>query len=112
MVGHTGNFEATVKAVKKVDNCVGKIIKNIQEKQGVAIITADHGNDEKMQNEDGEVFTAHTTNKVPFCVVGYNCKLKNNGGIANIAPAILEILNIEKPSEMTEESLIEKTEGC
>ena len=108
MVGHTGNFKATTKAVEKVDSCVGKIIKKIKEKQGVAIITADHGNAEKMQNENGEVFTAHTTNKVPFCIVGYNCKLKSGGGIANIAPTILEILNIEKPKEMTEESLIEK----
>lgn len=111
MVGHTGDFEATVKAVEKVDECVGKIVEKIKEKSGVAVITADHGNAEKMQNEVGEVFTAHTTNKVPFCIVGHNCKLKSNGGIANIAPTILEILNIEKPSDMLEESLIEKTEG-
>jgi len=110
MVGHTGDFVATVKAVEKVDECVGKIIEKIKEKNGVAIITADHGNAEKMQDENGEIFTAHTTNKVPFCVVGYNCRLKNGGGISNIAPTILEILNIEKPNDMTEESLIEKTE--
>lgn len=110
MVGHTGDFKATVKAVEKVDCCVGKIIEKIKEKSGVALITADHGNAEKMRNENGEIFTAHTTNKVPFCVVGYDCKLKSDGALANIAPTILEILNIEKPNDMIEESLIEKRE--
>ena len=106
MVGHTGNFEATVRAVEVVDECVGEIVAEVEEKRGVVIITADHGNAEKMLDENNVIFTAHTANKVPFCVVGYDCKLKGEGSLSGVAPTILEILGIKKPSEMTAESLI------
>ena len=108
MVGHTGVFDAAVKAVEAVDTCVGKVTDAIAKMGGVALITADHGNADRMVDDDGEPFTAHTTNPVPFCVVGYPCKLRKGGKLADIAPTMLEILNIEQPAEMTGESLIEK----
>ncbi|MGN1467869.1 MAG: 2,3-bisphosphoglycerate-independent phosphoglycerate mutase [Ruminococcus sp.] len=108
MVGHTGVFDAAVKAVEAVDTCVGKVTDAIAKMDGVALITADHGNADKMVDTDGEPFTAHTTNPVPFCVVGYPCKLRTGGKLADIAPTMLEILNLEQPAEMTGQSLIEK----
>lgn len=106
MVGHTGVFEAAVKAVEAVDECVGKVVTAIQEMDGVALITADHGNADKMVDADGEPFTAHTTNPVPFCVVGYDCELREGGRLADIAPTMLQILGLEQPSEMDGVSLI------
>ena len=106
MVGHTGVFEATVKAVEAVDSCVGRVIDAIREMDGVAIITADHGNADKMIDSDGEPFTAHTTNPVPFCVVGYDCELREGGRLADIAPTMLHILNLPKPEEMDGNSII------
>ena len=106
MVGHTGNIDATIKAVEKVDECIGKIISSIKEKSGIAIITADHGNAEKMINSNGNPFTSHTCNLVPFSVYGYECKLSKSGALCDIAPTILEILEIDKPIEMTGKSLI------
>lgn len=108
MVGHTGVFEAAVKAVEAVDECVGKVTDAIAKMGGVALITADHGNADKMVDVDGEPFTAHTTNPVPFCVIGYPCKLRTGGKLADIAPTMLEILGIEQPEEMTGVSIIEK----
>lgn len=108
MVGHTGVFEAAVKAVETVDQCVGKVVDAVKEMNGIAVITADHGNADKMVDADGEPFTAHTTNLVPLCVVGYDCKLKQEGGkLADIAPTMLQMMNIPQPKEMTGESLIE-----
>ncbi len=106
MVGHTGVFEAAVKAVEAVDACVGKVTDAIAEMGGVSIITADHGNADKMFDEDGEPFTAHTTNPVPFCVVGYPCELRTGGRLADIAPTMLKIMNIEQPAEMNGESIV------
>ena len=108
MVGHTGVFEAAVKAVEAVDECVGKVTDAIAKMGGVALITADHGNADKMVDVDGEPFTAHTTNPVPFCVIGYPCKLRTGGKLADIAPTMLEILGLEQPEEMTGVSIIEK----
>lgn len=108
MVGHTGVFDAAVKAVEAVDECVGRTVDAILKKGGAAIITADHGNAEKMVGEDGAPFTPHTTNRVPLCVVGYDCKLKEGGRLADIAPTMLEILGLPKPEEMDGESLIVK----
>lgn len=109
MVGHTGVFEAAVKAVETVDDCVGKVVEAIKEMNGIAVITADHGNADKMVDTDGSPFTAHTTNLVPLCVVGYDCKLKQEGGnLADIAPTMLEMMNLPQPAEMTGKSLIEK----
>ena len=105
MVGHTGVFEAAVKAVEAVDECVGKVVTAIREMDGVALITADHGNADKMIDTDGSPFTAHTTNLVPFCVVGYPCELREGGRLADIAPTMLKIMGLPQPAEMTGESL-------
>lgn len=106
MVGHTGNFEATKKAVEAVDECVGELIKAVRDVDGVMIVTADHGNAEKMRDKFGNPHTAHTCNPVPFSIFGYECKLKNGGSLCDIAPTICKILDIKKPDEMSGESLI------
>jgi 2,3-bisphosphoglycerate-independent phosphoglycerate mutase len=111
MVGHTGILDAAVKAVKTVEECVDKITNAILNKGGSVMITADHGNADKMfEDEKGEKpFTAHTTNPVPFILVSNeykNCKLRNDGVLADIAPTLLQILGEEKPSEMTGKTLI------
>jgi 2,3-bisphosphoglycerate-independent phosphoglycerate mutase len=106
MVGHTGVFEAAVKAVEAVDTCVGKVVDAIEKMDGVALITADHGNADKMVDVDGEPFTAHTTNPVPFVVVGYDCQLREGGRLADIAPTMLQIMGLEQPEEMDGTSLI------
>lgn len=109
MVGHTGVFEAAKKAVETVDKCVGEITKKAKEKGYDCLITADHGNAEKMADENGNVFTAHTTNKVKFIVVSSKVKSLNDGGkLADVAPTILELLEIKKPQEMTGNSLIKR----
>lgn len=106
MVGHTGVFGAAVKAVETVDNCVGKVTDAIADMGGVALITADHGNADKMVDKNDKPFTAHTTNPVPFCVVGYPCQLREGGHLADIAPTMLQIMGLKQPSEMTGKSLI------
>ena len=106
MVGHTGVFEAAVKAVEAVDTCVGRVVEAIKKMGGVALITADHGNADKMVAEDGSPFTAHTTNPVPFCVVNYDCELREGGRLADIAPTMLQIMGLEQPEEMDGTSLI------
>ena len=106
MVGHTGVFDAAVKAVETVDVCVERVVEKVRKMSGVVLITADHGNADKMLDENGEVFTAHTTNPVPFCVVGYPCKLRSGGKLADIAPTMLEILGLPKPEEMDGDSLL------
>lgn len=107
MVGHTGVFEAAVKAVEAVDTCVGRVTAAIREMDGVLLLTADHGNADKMVDEDGEPFTAHTTNPVPFCVAGYSCELREGGRLADIAPTMLQILGLPQPEEMDGKSLIQ-----
>jgi 2,3-bisphosphoglycerate-independent phosphoglycerate mutase len=109
MVGHTGIFDAAKAAVEAVDECVGRVVSAIQAQNGVALITADHGNSEQMIDyETGGPFTAHTTNPVPLICVGIgNVKLKE-GRLADLAPTMLDIMNLEKPQEMTGESLIVK----
>lgn len=106
MVGHTGVFEAAVKAVEAVDSCVGKTVDAILAKGGIALITADHGNADKMYEDDGSPFTAHTTNPVPFIVVGKDCTLREGGVLADISPTMLKILGLEQPAEMTGKSII------
>ncbi len=109
MVGHTGVFDATVKAIEAVDECIGKIDEAMKTVGGSYIITADHGNSESMKNPDGSVITAHTTNPVPFVLVGEgDVELREDGKLADVAPTILEALGIEKPAEMTESSLVKK----
>ncbi len=106
MVGHTGIFDAAVKAVEAVDDCVGKVVDAVLEMGGTALITADHGNADRMVDDDGEPFTAHTTNPVPFCVIGYDCELRDGGRLADIAPTMLQIMGIPQPEEMDGKSLI------
>ncbi len=106
MVGHTGVFDAAVKAVEAVDECVGRVVETAREMDGVVFITADHGNADCMVGEDGNPFTPHTTNPVPFCVVGYDCELREGGRLADIAPSMLKVLGLPKPMEMDGESLI------
>lgn len=107
MVGHTGVFEAAVKAVETVDACVQKVVTDITKHGGISLITADHGNADQMLEADGKTpFTAHTTNPVPFVVVGHPCKLRKGGRLADIAPTMLELLGIDQPSEMDGKSLI------
>ena len=106
MVGHTGVFDAAVKAVEAVDECVGRVVDSTLKMGGSVIITADHGNADCMVGEDGQPFTPHTTNPVPFCVVGYPCELREGGRLADIVPSILKIMGLPQPPEMTGESLI------
>ncbi|MGN1416468.1 MAG: 2,3-bisphosphoglycerate-independent phosphoglycerate mutase [Oscillospiraceae bacterium] len=108
MVGHTGIMPAAVKAVEAVDECVGRVVEAIRKQGGVTLITADHGNADKLMEPDGAPFTAHTTNPVPFIVVGHNCKLREGGVLADIVPTMLEIMNVPQPKEMTGRSLIVK----
>jgi 2,3-bisphosphoglycerate-independent phosphoglycerate mutase len=111
MVGHTGIYDAAKKAVEVVDECLGKVAEKIIEKDGVLLVTADHGNADLMVDpETGNPFTAHTTNPVPFVLISNeykDAKLKD-GKLADIAPTMLEVLGIEKPAEMSGESLIVK----
>ena len=108
MVGHTGVFDAAVKAVEAVDACVGRLVDLVASKGGVTLITADHGNADRMIGDDGKPFTPHTTNPVPFVVVGYPCKLREGGKLGDIAPTMLEIMHLPQPPQMTGKSLIEK----
>ena len=107
MVGHTGSIPATIKAVETVDRCLGQIVEKLLKKNGKALVTADHGNAERLRDEiDNSIITAHTTNKVPLIYVGGKGKLRQ-GILADIAPTILDIMNLDKPKEMTGKSLIE-----
>ena len=106
MVGHTGNFQATKKAVEAVDCCVGKVLEAVRNVNGILLITADHGNAEQMLDEKGNVLTSHTTNPVIFTVVFKDCKLKKTGRLCDIAPTMLYLLGLSKPEEMTGENLI------
>lgn len=106
MVGHTGIFDAAKTAVEAVDTCVGRMVDAILAKGGAALITADHGNADKMYEPDGSAFTAHTTNPVPFIVVGEDCELREGGVLADIAPTILQLVGLPQPEEMTGKSLI------
>ena len=105
MVGHTGVYEAACKAVTTVDECVAKVVDATSKMGGISLITADHGNAERMVDTDGEPFTAHTTNPVPFYIVGANVRLRD-GRLADIAPTMLDLMGLEKPAEMDGETLI------
>ena len=107
MVGHTGVFDAAVKAVEAVDKCVGEVTDAVLNAGGVVFLTADHGNAEKMKNPDGSPFTAHTTNVVPFAVIGAgDVKLREGGCLADIAPTMLPYIGLPVPAEMTGKSII------
>ena len=111
MVGHTGSLEAAIKAVEAVDECVGKVVELVESKNGNILITADHGNAEQMIDySTGEPHTAHTTNPVPLILVTNNkeLKLKTGGKLADLAPTMLDLMELEKPEEMAGESLLDK----
>ena len=108
MVGHTGVLPAAIKAMEAVDECVGKVVDKVLSLGGSVCITADHGNLEKMAEADGTPHTAHTTNIVPFILVSNEEHKLHSGVLADIAPTMLELLDIEKPAVMTGSSLIEK----
>ncbi|NJK51067.1 2,3-bisphosphoglycerate-independent phosphoglycerate mutase [Candidatus Gracilibacteria bacterium] len=120
MVGHTGNQEAAVQAVETVDRCLGRLLESISKMGGTALITADHGNAEYMSDSEGNPWTAHTTNPVPLILVegegrkipgyGTEVKLRDDGRLCDIAPTILEILQLPQPEEMTGRSLIQPIE--
>ena len=108
MVGHTGVFEAAVKAVATVDECVGRVVEATLKMGGIAMVTADHGNAEQMLEADGSPMTAHTTNPVPFILCGAGTELRKDGRLADIAPTILDVMGLACPEEMDGKTLIVK----
>ena len=116
LVGHTGNMEATREAITTVDRCVGRLLDATGRMGGTLLITADHGNAEVMQGDDGNPWTAHTTNPVPFILIegeqrklaghGGVADLREGGGLADVAPTILDILGLPVPEAMTGKSLV------
>ncbi|GAB4217237.1 MAG: 2,3-bisphosphoglycerate-independent phosphoglycerate mutase [Synechococcales cyanobacterium] len=116
MVGHTGNYEATIKAIQTVDTCVGRLVAAVSAVGGTTLILADHGNAETMWDEQGNPWTAHTTNKVPCILIegeirkipgfGGEVQLREDGSLADVAPTLLQILNLPQPTPMTGRSLI------
>lgn len=106
MVGHTTDFDATVKAVETVDKCIGRIYEAIQSVDGVLIVSADHGNADKLLDENGNPFSAHSLNPVPFIVCKEGLVLREKGNLGDITPTMLELLNIKKPAAMTGKSMI------
>ncbi len=108
MVGHTGVFEAAVKAVEAVDTCVGDVVVAVEKAGGACLITADHGNAETMFDHHGNVITAHSTNPVPLCITGCgDVSLREGGKLSDLAPTMLDIMGLAKPDEMTGESIIQ-----
>lgn len=111
MVGHTGIFEAAVKAVEAVDECVGEIAQEVIRTSGNLFITADHGNADQMRDESGNPVTSHSTNPVPAVLItpaGRSLTLRSGGILADIAPTLLDLMDLEQPAEMTGRSLLEK----
>ena len=109
MVGHTGIIPAAVKAVGTVDECVKKVTDKILSMGGAALLTADHGNADKLISEDGSPFTAHTTNPVPVVLISdkyKNSTLRKDGVLADLAPTLLTVMGLPVPAEMTGKSLI------
>ncbi|MFS1517231.1 2,3-bisphosphoglycerate-independent phosphoglycerate mutase [Bacillus sp. SCS-151] len=106
MVGHSGMLEPTIKAIEVVDECLGKIVDAIEAKGGTAIITADHGNSDEVVTLEGKPMTAHTTNPVPVIVTKNGIELRDKGKLGDLAPTMLQLLNVKQPSEMTGKSLI------
>ena len=108
MVGHTGNLEAAIKAIETIDECVARVVSAIEEKNGMIIMTADHGNAEQMIDyKTGEPHTAHTTNVVPLVLIGVEGVQLKSGKLADLAPTMLELMGLQKPEEMTGESIID-----
>ena len=108
MVGHTGNFDATVTAIETLDGCIGRVVEALQAVGGEALITADHGNAEMMQNtETGQAHTAHTMNPVPFLYIGRPATMADTGALSDVTPTMLYLMGISQPAEMTGVSLVQ-----
>jgi 2,3-bisphosphoglycerate-independent phosphoglycerate mutase len=108
MVGHSGMLEPTIKAIETVDECLGRVVDLIIKKGGTAIITADHGNADEVVTLEGSPMTAHTTNPVPVIVTKDGVELREDGILGDLAPTMLELLNVAQPAEMTGKTLIKK----
>jgi 2,3-bisphosphoglycerate-independent phosphoglycerate mutase len=106
MVGHTGVIPAAVRAVETVDECLGRVVAAVQERGGVCIVTADHGNAEEMLTAEGTPQTAHSLNTVPMVVTSHAVKLVAGGVLADVAPTVLALLGLEQPRQMTGHSLL------
>jgi 2,3-bisphosphoglycerate-independent phosphoglycerate mutase len=106
MVGHSGKLEPTIKAIEAVDECLGKVIEALLAKGGEAIITADHGNADEVVTLEGQPQTAHTTNPVPVIVTRSGVELRQDGKLADLAPTLLDLLEVELPKEMDGKTLI------
>jgi 2,3-bisphosphoglycerate-independent phosphoglycerate mutase len=107
MVGHTGNLDAATKAIETLDDCIGRVVTALREAGGELLITADHGNAEKMQDETtGQPHTAHTLNLVPCVYVGRPAKMAPGGSLQDVAPTLLTMLGLAQPAEMTGHSLL------
>jgi 2,3-bisphosphoglycerate-independent phosphoglycerate mutase len=107
MVGHTGDYNAAVRAIEAVDECLGKVLDAIESVGGVALVTADHGNADIMFWKDtGDVCTTHTTNPVPLVVTKPGVQLKDDGVLADLAPTMLDLLGVKQPAEMTGHTII------
>ena len=108
MVGHTGNFDATVKAIETIDTCLGRLVEALKKVGGEVLITADHGNAEQLIGEGtGQAHTAHTTNPVPLIYIGRPAKMAKGGALADVAPTLLHLMDLDIPSEMSGDSLVE-----
>ena len=107
MVGHTGNYDATSKAVEALDNCLEKLYKKAKENDYTMVIIADHGNCDYMIDDDNNAVTSHSVSPVP-CIISDNDYKVNNGRLCDVAPTILDIMELDIPKEMTGNSLIER----
>ena len=111
MVGHTGVMEATIKAVEAVDRCVQTLTQAVIKQGGTTLITADHGNADHMLDEDGNIVTAHSTAPVPLILLSDGChQLEEGGSLCDIAPTILDLMNLPIPKEMTGHSLLRRAD--
>ena len=108
MVGHTGVIPAAVEAVETADRCLARVVEAVAARDGVCLVTADHGNAETMLNPDGSPHTAHTTNPVPLIVTDHGLRLREGGRLADIAPTTLDLLGVPAPAAMNGESLLER----
>jgi len=106
MVGHTGVIAATVAAVETIDECLGRIVSDVEREGGVCVITADHGNAEDMLATDDGPNTAHTCNPVPLIVTSNTVEVDDHGSLADVAPTVLDLLGVERPAAMTGHSLL------
>ncbi len=106
MVGHTGSLKAGIKAAETIDTCIGKVTKCVEDIEGILLITSDHGDLEEMVDEKGKPHTAHTINPVPCILIGTENKKMRDGRLADVAPTLLDLLHLDKPREMTGETLL------